>query len=119
MTLRPEIPGTKTPIPRKKTGFRAFAHRIRRQIEVYRLLLADRRTPRVAKVLLWAAVAYLLMPLDLVPDWVPVLGLLDDLVIVPGLVALGLWFVPRDVLADCRHRAETAKNLRKTGANDG
>jgi uncharacterized membrane protein YkvA (DUF1232 family) len=50
-------------------------------------------------------VAYALSPVDLIPDFVPVLGYLDDLVIVPAGLALVLRLVPQDVLADCRQRA--------------
>lgn len=42
------------------------------------------------------------MPFDLIPDFIPVIGYLDDLVIVPGLIALGIWLVPSDVVTECR-----------------
>jgi uncharacterized membrane protein YkvA (DUF1232 family) len=73
-----------------------------REFKVYRLILKDERTPRVARWLLGAAVAYALSPIDLIPDWVPILGHLDDLLIVPLVVWLGLRYVPREVVADCR-----------------
>ncbi|WP_291298893.1 YkvA family protein [Elioraea sp.] len=66
----------------------------------------DPRTPFAAKLLALAIVAYALSPIDLIPDVIPVLGLLDDLILLP----LGLWLVvrliPRDVLAE--HRAAAA-----------
>jgi uncharacterized membrane protein YkvA (DUF1232 family) len=76
--------------------------------EVYALYLCSRhpRTPFYAKVLAVLIVAYALSPLDLIPDFIPILGCLDDLVLIPAGVALLLRLVPRDVLQECRCRAE-------------
>ena len=76
--------------------------RFRREIRVYQLAIRHPRTPPIAKWLLRAAVAYCLSPIDLIPDFIPVLGHLDDAVIVPGLVIAALWFIPRTVLEECR-----------------
>jgi uncharacterized membrane protein YkvA (DUF1232 family) len=75
---------------------------------VYQLVLKDRRTPKLAKVLLGLAVGYALSPVDLIPDFLPGLGYLDDLVIVPALVILALKLVPREVVEDCRLKANSA-----------
>ncbi len=75
---------------------------------MYQLVLKDRRTPRLAKVLLGLAVGYALSPVDLIPDFVPVLGYLDDIVLVPALVLLALKMVPRQVIEDCRLKANSA-----------
>ena len=56
-------------------------------------------------MLLGFAIAYLAMPFDLIPDFIPVIGHLDDAVIVPGLVWLALRSVPKDLMDDCRRRA--------------
>ncbi|MGD8698190.1 MAG: DUF1232 domain-containing protein [Gemmatimonadales bacterium] len=77
-----------------------------KELKVYRLILKHERTPRVTRLLLGGAVAYALSPVDLIPDWIPVLGHVDDIVIVPALVWLSLRFVPDDVVAECRARAE-------------
>ncbi len=82
--------------------WRDFAGRIRRELEFYRRVLRHPRTPRAARLLLGAAVAYAVSPLDLIPDWIPVLGQLDDLVIVPALVYLAIRMVPPAVLEECR-----------------
>jgi uncharacterized membrane protein YkvA (DUF1232 family) len=83
--------------------------RLRREIRVYQLVLQDSRTPRIAKWLLGFAVAYLLMPFDIIPDFIPVLGQLDDLIIVPLLILLALKLTPKEVIADCRLRAGESK----------
>jgi uncharacterized membrane protein YkvA (DUF1232 family) len=68
----------------------------------------DPRTPWYAKLLVGAVVAYALSPIDLIPDFIPVLGYLDDLVIVPLGIAAAVRLVPAEVLADCRAQAEGA-----------
>jgi uncharacterized membrane protein YkvA (DUF1232 family) len=87
---------------------RSFQQRLWTEVRAYRLALSDPRTPKAAKWLLRFAFVYLLSPLDLVPDAIPVLGLLDDLLIIPGLLFAARWLMPRTVLADCRRRASGA-----------
>jgi uncharacterized membrane protein YkvA (DUF1232 family) len=90
----------------------ALKSRARRlQRETYALYLAyrDPRTPWYARVFAAAVVAYAFSPIDLIPDPVPVLGYLDDLILVPLGVALVLRMIPSAVMADARARAaETA-----------
>lgn len=76
--------------------------------EVYALYLAvrDPRTPWFARALGVLVVAYALSPIDLIPDFIPVLGLLDDLVLIPAGIALILKMVPPEVMAEHRARAE-------------
>lgn len=78
--------------------------RFRREIRIYQVALGHPRTPRAARWLLGAAIAYSLTPIDLIPDFIPVLGHLDDAVIVPGLVALAIRLIPRDIVEECRAR---------------
>lgn len=75
-----------------------------RELRFYRLILKHDRTPRTTRWLLGAALAYAVSPVDLIPDWVPVVGYLDDILIVPLLVWLSLRFVPAAVIAECRAR---------------
>ncbi|MER3424652.1 MAG: hypothetical protein C4293_16960 [Nitrospiraceae bacterium] len=84
---------------------RSARARLMREIRAYRLLIAEPRVPRPARWLLGLAVGYALSPIDLIPDCIPVIGHLDDLVVIPLLVTLALTMIPRDVLEDCRHRA--------------
>ena len=60
----------------------------------------DPRTPWYAKALALGVVAYLFSPIDIIPDFIPVLGHLDDIIIVPAGIALAVWLIPKDVWQD-------------------
>jgi uncharacterized membrane protein YkvA (DUF1232 family) len=76
--------------------------------ETFALYLAARHpgTPWYAKIFVAAIVAYAFSPIDLIPDFVPILGYLDDLILIPIGVALAIRMVPPSVLADCRACAQ-------------
>jgi uncharacterized membrane protein YkvA (DUF1232 family) len=78
--------------------------------ETYALYLAyrDPRTPWYAKVLAALVVAYAFSPIDLIPDPIPILGYLDDLLLVPLGIALALKMIPPAVLHECREQAQLA-----------
>ena len=78
---------------------------LKRELRVHRFVLKDPRTPRAARWLLAIAVGYALLPFDLIPDCIPNIGHLDDLILVPMFVILALKLVPTTVIADCRERA--------------
>ena len=81
--------------------------------ETFALYLAarDPRMPWYAKFLVAGIVAYAFSPIDLIPDFVPVLGYLDDLILIPLGVALAIKLIPQSVLSECRVRAqETMQN---------
>ena len=92
--------------------------------ETFALYLAarDPRTPWYAKLLVAGIVAYAVSPIDLIPDFVPVLGYWDELILIPAGIALAIRLVPDSVLADCRAKAqETFRNgkARKPGCRPG
>lgn len=75
--------------------------------ETYALYLAyqDPRVPLVAKIVVMCIVGYALSPIDLIPDPIPILGQLDDLILIPLGIALAIRLIPADVLDACRERA--------------
>ena len=77
--------------------------------EAYAIYLAakDPRTPWYAKVLIYFVVAHTFSPIDLIPDFFPVLGLLDDIIITPLGIALAIRLIPAEVLAEARLRVAT------------
>ncbi len=82
------------------------------KMEVYAVYLAyrDPRVPWYAKLVAACVVGYAFSPIDLIPDPIPVLGYLDDLVIVPLGIALALRLIPPDVMAECREKAQAAQD---------
>jgi len=95
-----------------------WAERVRRlRVELYALYLAARHplTPWYAKLAVAGFVAYAVTPVDLVPDFIPVVGLIDDLIFVPLAIAAAIRFVPPDVLAECRARAQQTMMASRPG----
>ena len=82
------------------------AKQMKTDIPALYLAMGRRATPWPAKAMAALAVAYALSPVDLIPDFVPVLGYLDDLLILPALAALAIRLIPREVLEDCRREAQ-------------
>jgi uncharacterized membrane protein YkvA (DUF1232 family) len=88
--------------------FQALRERARHlKIELIALALAARhpQTPWYAKLVVAGCVAYALTPVDFIPDAIPVIGLVDDLIFIPIAIALAVRFIPAPVLADCRARS--------------
>lgn len=76
--------------------------RFKNEIRVYKLVLQDKRTPRLGKFFLSLAIGYLLFPFDLIPDFIPVLGQLDELIIIPILVYIALKLIPKEIIIETR-----------------
>ena len=87
---------------------RNWARALKRQALVVWFAARDPRTPLFPRLLALAVAAYALSPIDLIPDFIPVLGYLDDVIIVPLGVWLVLRLVPDEVIADARTKADTA-----------
>ena len=92
----------------------ALARAFKREFAIYRCALRHPATPWLAKVLLGLAVGYALLPFDLIPDFLPVIGQLDDLIIVPGLIWLALRLIPPAVMAQCRAKNPPIEKTKDT-----
>jgi len=89
------------------------ARSFKRELIVYQRVLRDKRTPLSAKLLLTLAIGYLCMPFDLIPDFVPVIGHLDDAIIIPALVFAALRCVPHEIVLE--HREHVIREQAITG----
>lgn len=78
-------------------NIKAQAKKLKSDVPAVLIALKDADTPVIAKLLAGLTVGYALSPVDLVPDFIPILGYLDDLILLPMLVALTLKFIPKDV----------------------
>lgn len=91
---------------------RGWARRLKGEVAALFLAYRRRDTPLPAKVAAALTVGYALSPVDIIPDFIPVLGYLDDLVLLPLLIALCVRLIPKEILAQCR---EQAKDLWRAG----
>ena len=82
------------------------ANQLKTDIPAVFLALKDKKTPWYAKVFAALTVAYALSPIDFIPDFIPFLGYLDDLIILPLLVAFTVKFIPADVFTEYKAKAE-------------
>lgn len=74
------------------------------ELQFYRLVLKHPETPRTARFFLGATIAYIVSPIDIIPDFIPVVGFLDELIVVPVLVWLAVRLIPASVITECRNR---------------
>jgi uncharacterized membrane protein YkvA (DUF1232 family) len=94
--------------PGRIERWKARARLLKTEVHALWLACRDPRVPRRARLLAALVAAYALSPIDLIPDFIPVLGYLDDLILLPLGILLVVKMIPADVLADCRARAKEA-----------
>lgn len=94
-------------------GLKAWARSVKRDVQALYLAARDPRVPWYAKAIAALVAAYALSPIDLIPDFIPVLGYLDDLIIVPLGILIAIRLIPPEIMAE--HRATvTSTNPRAT-----
>ena len=89
---------------------------LKTEIKALYLARRDPRVPRRAKIVVALVVAYALSPIDLIPDFIPVLGYLDDLLILPLGIMIALKMIPAEVMRDCRAKAAASAPEAKQAA---
>lgn len=82
---------------------KVFSKSVKKEILIYRLVMKDERTPVAAKFLLWLAVGYFLLPFDIIPDFIPLAGQLDDIVIIPVLLYFAIKLLPDGIVDEYRN----------------
>lgn len=93
---------------------KAWARRIKRNVVALWLAARDPRVPMAAKVVAAIVAAYALSPIDLIPDFIPILGYLDDVILVPLGIALAVRMIPAPLMEDLRERATLVDKPRST-----
>lgn len=83
-----------------------WANKLKQQLAVLHLAYQDKRTPWYAKALIVLIIAYALSPIDLIPDFIPVLGYLDDVILLPAGIYLAIQLIPDEVMEDSRKKAK-------------
>lgn len=91
------------------------AARLKDDIPAVFLAIKHKNTPAGVKMLAVVTVCFALSPVDLIPDFIPVLGYLDDLIILPALIALIIRLIPEQVFAECRERGAARGRDQKDG----
>lgn len=104
-------PATEPTAPPPQGGWRAWAQDIRRDVVALWFALRDPRTPWYAKLLGGLVLAYVLSPIDLIPDFIPVIGFLDDLILVPLGLLLVTRLIPEAVFAEHKAKADPSYSL--------
>lgn len=93
-------------LPEKRMDLKMRARQLITDIPEVFLCLQSKNTPLIAKILAGITVGYAFSPIDLIPDFIPVIGYLDDIIILPMLIALTIRFIPKDDLALFREKAK-------------
>jgi uncharacterized membrane protein YkvA (DUF1232 family) len=81
------------------------AKQLKTDIPAVFIALKHKKTPLIAKILAGITIAYALSPIDFIPDFIPVIGLLDDIILLPALIAVIVKLIPSEVFTECREQA--------------
>ncbi len=83
-------------------GLKTTVRNVKKEIRIYQNVAKDERTPRLGKFFLGLAMGYVLLPFDLIPDFIPIIGYCDDVVIIPLLFWIALKLIPKEIIDDHR-----------------
>lgn len=92
---------------------------LKKNIGLLYLAFRHPKTPWYAKAVIAVVVSYALSPIDLIPDFIPVLGYLDDLLLIPGGILLAIKLIPKEVIEECRNQQDHLPDLKSKGIYAG
>jgi uncharacterized membrane protein YkvA (DUF1232 family) len=92
-----------------RKSLRTLAKKFTNEVDLYRRIIAHPWRPRITRICLGAAIAYALSPIDLIPDFIPVLGNVDDALILPLLIYIALRSVPKELVEEVRGQIKTVE----------
>lgn len=92
-------------VKKKRRTLREISEQIMTEIPAAALAIGHKDTPRLAKIICAVAVGYALSPIDLIPDFVPVIGYIDDIIVLWGLIYMAVRLIPDDVMEECREKS--------------
>ena len=87
-------------------SLKEHAKKLKLDVPAIFIAIKHKKTPWYAKAMAFLVIIYALSPIDLIPDFIPILGYLDDIIILPALIALTVKLIPKDVFLECREKAE-------------
>jgi Uncharacterized conserved protein len=89
------------------------AYALKLEIVALYLALNDKRTPFLAKAIILITIGYAFSPIDLIPDFIPVIGYIDDLILLPLMIKFSIKLIPIEIMDECRERAKQEKLVNK------
>lgn len=89
--------------------FGRLFYRFKKYAKIYWLLFKDPKTPKISKIMVLAALVYLIWPFDLIPDIIPFAGLIDEIIIIPLLFYIATKFIPKSVVEDNKRKVSGKK----------
>jgi len=102
-------------LEKKIENLKEQARKLKSNINLLIKAFKHPKTPWYAKIIIFLTVAYAFSPIDLIPDFIPILGYLDDLLIVPAGISLSIKLIPKEVIDECKEIQEAEGNMKKSG----
>lgn len=91
------------------------ANEIKKKLAILYLAFKHPKTPWYAKILIISVIAYALSPIDLIPDFIPVIGYLDDLLLIPFGITLSIKIIPKEVMRECEENNNNLLDMKSIG----
>lgn len=97
------------------TQIRNWAKLVKSNLIILHIAFKDSRTPWYAKAMIFLVIAYALSPIDLIPDFIPIIGLLDDLILLPIGIYISIQLIPQNILFDAKRNSNNYEWRKRIG----